>query len=37
MDLSPEHDGCEDEKEEALEAEQDEKDDGCRWGEVAAL
>lgn len=37
MDLSPEHDGREDQKEETLEAEENEEDDGCWWGEVAAL
>lgn len=37
MDLSPKHDGCEDQKEEALEAEEDEEDDGCWWREVTAL
>lgn len=37
MDLSPEHDGCEDEKEETLEAEENEEDDGRRWREVTAL
>lgn len=37
MDLSPEHDGREYEKEETLEAEEDEEDDGGRWREVTAL
>lgn len=37
MDLSPEHDGREDQKEETLKAEENEEDDGCWWGEVAAL
>lgn len=37
MDLSPEHDGGEDQKEETLEAEQNEEDDGRWWREVTAL
>lgn len=37
MDLGPEHDGREDQKEEPLEAEEDEEDDGCRWRKIAAL
>lgn len=37
MDLSPEHDGREDEEEETLEAQEDEEDDGRRWREAAAL
>lgn len=37
MDLSPKHDCGEDQKEEALEAEEDEEDDGRWWREVTAL
>lgn len=37
MDLSPKHDCREDQKEEPLEAEQDEEDDGCWWGKITAL
>lgn len=37
MDLRPEHDCREDQKEETLEAEEDEEDDSCWWREIAAL
>lgn len=37
MDLSPEHDGREDQKEETLEAKENEEDDGRWWREVTAL
>lgn len=37
VDLGPEHDSREGEEEEALKAQEDEQDDGDRWGEVAAL
>lgn len=37
MDLGAEHDRREDQKEETLEAEEDEEDDGCWWGKVTAL
>lgn len=37
VNLGPEHDGSEDQKEEAFEAEEDEEDDGGWWREVTAL
>lgn len=37
VDLRPEHDSSEDQKEETLKAEEDEEDDGRWWGEVTAL
>lgn len=37
MNLCPKHDGCEGEKEEALEAEEDHEDDSDRWTEAAAI